>query len=52
MIRRRQTLLTGAGRSGDPRTTGAGSTSVRPSLMPMLQQTTGEARLADHKRRH
>ena len=25
---------------------------LRRSLMPMLQQTTGEVRLADHKRRH
>ena len=33
-------------------TSGAAGTSVRRSLMPMLQQTTGEVRLADHKRRH
>ena len=38
--------------AADSSTPGAASTSVRRSPMPMLQQTTGEVRLADHKRRH
>ncbi len=38
--------------AADSSTPGAASTSVRRSLMPMLQQTTGEVRLADRKRRH
>ena len=38
--------------AADCSTPGAASTSVRRSLMPMLQQTTGELCLADHKRRH
>ena len=38
--------------AADSSTPGAASTSVRRSLMPMLQQTTGEVRFADHKRRH
>ena len=38
--------------AADSSTPGAASTSVRRSLMPMLQQTTGELCLADHKRRH
>ena len=37
--------------AADSSAPGAASTSVRRSLMPMLQQTTGELRLADHKRR-